>query len=221
MNDKPLAERLAELRQWLARERPQIAQAYDRMVEHLARSGAGAGALRAGDAMPAFGLTAADGRFITSAELLSTGPLVLSFYRGAWCSYCQTELTALRDAHDAIVAQGGRVAVVSGEIGGRGVAVARQHGLPFDVLSDVDLGLALAFGLVISVPAEVREIYEHLGYDLAQINGNPSWFLPIPATYVVSRDGGIAAAFVEPDFRYRMDPAEILATLARLKAATA
>lgn len=221
MNDSSLAERLAELRFWLARERPQIAKAYDRMVEHLARSGAGAGALRAGDAMPAFGLTASDGRFVTSAELLAAGPLVLSFYRGAWCSYCQTELTALRDAHDAILALGGRVAVVSGEIGGRGMAAAREHGLPFDVLSDVDLGLALAFGLVVMVPAEVREIYENLGYDLARINGNPSWFLPIPATYVVARDGGIAAAFVEPDFRYRMDPAEILDTLARLKAAPA
>ncbi|CAH1670008.1 Peroxiredoxin [Hyphomicrobiales bacterium] len=217
MNDSSLAERLAALRRWLARERPQIAQAYDRMVEHLAQSGAGAGALRAGDLMPAFGLTAADGRFVTSGELLATGPLVLSFYRGAWCSYCQTELTALRDNHDAIRALGGRVAVVSGEMGGRGIAAAREHSLPFDVLSDVDLGLALAFGLVVLVPGEVREIYEHLGYDLARINGNPSWFLPIPATYVVARDGSIASAFVEPDFRFRMDPAEILATLARLR----
>lgn len=221
MSDNSLAERLAALREWLARERPQIAQADDRMVEHLMRSGAGAGALRVGDVIPAFGLTASDGRFVTSSELLASGPLVLSFYRGAWCSYCRTELTALRDAHDAIATMGGRVVVVSGEIGGRGAAAAREHGLPFDVLSDVDLGLALAFGLIVMVPGEVREIYEHLGYDLARINGNPSWFLPIPATYVVASDGRIAAAFVEPDFRYRMDPAEILATLAQLKAARA
>ena len=217
MTDRHFSDRLAAMRAKLAHSRPQISEAYDRMVERLRRNGAGANAPQPGDVLPAFGLTDAQGRFVTSAELLADGPLVLSFYRGSWCSYCETELTALRDSHEAIVARGGRVAVVSGEIGGRGAAATRDHGLPFDVLCDVDLGVALTFGLVFPVPVDVREIYEYLGYDLARINGNPSWFLPIPATFVIAPGGRIVSAFVEPDFRYRMDPAEILASLEALR----
>ncbi len=217
MTDRQLTDRLASLRSKLSQNRPQIAEAYDRMVERLRRSGAGAGAPKPGEPLPAFGLTDVHGRFRSSSDLLADGPLVLSFYRGSWCSYCETELTALRDTHQAIVDRGGRVAVVSGELGGRGAAATRDHGLPFDVLCDVDLGVALSYGLVFAVSAEVREIYQYLGYDLARINGNPSWFLPIPATFVVGADGMIAQAFVEPDFRYRMDPADILAALDALR----
>jgi peroxiredoxin len=217
MTDRLLSDRLAAMRARLAQNRPQISDAYDRMVERLRQSGAGAGAPAAGGNLPAFALTDTNDLLVTSADLTADGPLVLSFYRGSWCSYCDSELTALRDAHAAIVERGGRVAVVSGEVGGRGGAVKRDHGLPFDVLCDADLGVALAFGLVFRVAPEVREIYQHLGYDLARINGNPSWFLPIPATFVVARGGRIAAAFVDPDFRYRMDPVDILATLDRLR----
>lgn len=216
MNPPPLSQRLSDLRSRHARERQHVASAYDRMVETLVVRGVAAGALGVGDAIPPFALPNADGRFVHSANLLASGPLVLSFYRGSWCFYCGSELSALRDAHPGIVAAGGRVVAVAGEAGGRNAATKRDFGLPFDVLCDIDLGLSLSFGLVFPVDEEVRAIYREIGFDLARFNGNDSWFLPIPATYVVATDGRIAAAHVDPDFRNRMEPADIVATLLAL-----
>ena len=138
------------------------------------------------------------------------GPVALSFYRGAWCPFCRTELTALRDAHRDVIEAGGQIVSIAAEVGGRAMNAMQKHGLPFEDLCDVDLGVSLAFGLVFAITEEVREIYGRLGYDLEAFNGNDSWFLPVPATYVVAPDGVVAAAFIEPDFRYRMEPADIV-----------
>jgi peroxiredoxin len=213
MTDRPLSERLTMLRERHASERRHVAGAYDRMVESLLARDVVAGALKVGDMIPDFALPASDGRYVRSVELLAQGPLVLSFYRGSWCFYCESELTALRDAHPAILAAGGRVVAIAGEAGGRSAATRRDFALPFEVLSDLDLGLSLAFGLVFPVGEEVRSIYREIGFDLARFNGNESWFLPIPATYVVAGDGRIVAAHVDPDFRRRMEPADIVAAL--------
>lgn len=217
MSDRPLSDRLTFLRERHARDRQHVARAYDRMVETLIESDVVAGALGVGDTIPDFALPGSEGRFIHSADLLASGPLVISFYRGSWCFYCQSELTALRDAHPAIVAAGGQIVAIAGEAGGRSAATKRDFALPFEVLSDLDLGLSLGFGLVFPVGEEVRAIYREIGFDLARFNGNDSWFLPIPASYVVASDGRIVAAHVDPDFRRRMEPADIVAALAALR----
>lgn len=218
MIPRPLSRRLAELSNQHARDRRHVADAYERMIATLVARGVADRALAAGDVAPPFALPSAEGRFIHSADLLAAGPLVLSFYRGSWCFYCESELTALRDAHAEIVAAGGRVVAVAGEAGGRGAATRRDFGLPFEVLCDIDLGLSLSFGLVFHVESEVRAIYEEVGFDLARFNGNDSWFLPIPATYVIATNGRIAAAHVDPDFRRRMEPADIVTALRALPA---
>lgn len=217
MIDRPLSERLTFLRERHARDRRHVASAYDRMVETLIARDVTAGALGVGDTIPEFALPVSDGRFVHSADLLAQGPLVISFYRGSWCFYCESELTALRDAHPDILAAGGRVVAVAGEASGRSAATKRDFALPFEVLCDLDLGLSLSFGLVFPVSAEVRAIYQEIGFDLARFNGNDSWFLPIPATYVVASDGRIAAAHVDPDFRRRMEPVDIIAALIALR----
>ncbi|WP_165923777.1 peroxiredoxin-like family protein [Bosea sp. BK604] len=217
MTDRPLSNRLTFLRERHARDRHHVARAYDRMVQTLIERDVTAGALGVGDMMPDFALPGSDGRLVHSADLLASGPLVVSFYRGSWCFYCESELTALRDAHPAIVAAGGRIVAIAGEAGGRSAATKRDFALPFEVLSDLDLGLSLSFGLVFPVSEEVRAIYQEIGFDLARFNGNDSWFLPIPATYVIASDGRIIAAHVDPDFRKRMEPADIVATLASLR----
>ena len=176
----------------------------------LAQRGAAANAIKVGDVIPEFMLPSANGRFVRSADLLAKGPVALSFYRGAWCPFCRTELTALRDAHRDVIEAGGQIVSIAAEVGGRAMNAMQKHGLPFEVLCDVDLGVSLAFGLVFAITEEVREIYGRLGYDLEAFNGNDSWFLPVPATYVVAPDGVVAAAFIEPDFRYRMEPADIV-----------
>lgn len=217
MNERPLSDRLTFLRERHARDRHHVASAYDRMVEALIARDVIAGALGVGDMVPDFALPGSDGRFVRSADLLANGPLVISFYRGSWCFYCESELTALRDAHAAIVAAGGQIVAIAGEAGGRSAATKRDFALPFEVLSDLDLGLSLSFGLVFPVSQEVRAIYQEIGFDLARFNGNDSWFLPIPASYVVAGDGRIVAAHVDPDFRKRMEPADIIAALASLR----
>ncbi|POR50808.1 peroxiredoxin-like family protein [Bosea psychrotolerans] len=217
MNARPLSQRLSEISGRHARERQHVASAYERMIAGLVARGVAAGAVSVGDIIPPFALPNAEGRFVHSADLLSSGPLVISFYRGSWCFYCESELTALRDAQADIVAAGGRLVAVSAEAGGRTAATKRDFKLPFDVLCDIDLGLSLSFGLVFPVDDEVRRIYGEIGFDLARFNGNDSWFLPIPATYVVGTDGRVVAAHVDPDFRRRMEPADIVATLLTLK----
>jgi peroxiredoxin len=217
MTDRPLSDRLTFLRERHARDRRHVASAYDRMVETLVARGVTAGALGVGDTIPDFALPTSDGRFVHSADLLAQGPLVISFYRGSWCFYCESELTALRDAYPALLAAGGQVVAIAGEAGGRSAATKRDFALPFEVLCDLDLGLSLSFGLVFPVGEEVRAIYREIGFDLARFNGNDSWFLPIPATYVVASDGRIVAAHVDPDFRRRMEPADIVAALLALR----
>ena len=116
MTDRPLSERLTQLRERHARDRRHVAGAYDRMIETLIERDVVAGALKVGDMIPDFALPASDGRFVRSADLLAQGPLVISFYRGSWCFYCESELTALRDAYPAILAAGGRVIAVAGDV---------------------------------------------------------------------------------------------------------
>lgn len=213
MIQRPLSDRLSYLQSRHASERRHVAGAYDRMVETLATRGVAAGAIGVGDLIRPFALPNASGRIVSSTDLLASGPIVLSFYRGSWCFFCESELTALRDAHADITAAGGQIVAIAGEAGGRTATTKRDFGLPFEVLCDLDLGVSLDFGLVFAVDEEVRTIYGEIGLDLARINANDSWFLPIPATYVVRQDGRVTAAHVDPDFRKRMEPADIVTAL--------
>jgi peroxiredoxin len=191
---------------------------YDALVESLKAAGVGEGALKVGDACPDFALASAEGRIITLAELLAKGPVVLSFYRGKWCPYCVTELEALREASSDIAATGATLVAVTAEDCGGALASKRKQQLEFEILCDMENGLALEFGLVFRVPPDFRDNYRGAGIDFPLIYGNDSWFLPVPATYVIGRDGIIAHAYVNPDFRERLDPGDILAALKKLPA---
>jgi len=209
---RSLAENLARLRDsnplWKAR--------YDTLVQGLREAGVGEGALKTGDAAPDFALTTAEGRIETLADLLAKGPLVLSFYRGKWCPYCVTELEALREASSDIAAFGANLVAVTAEDCGGALAAKRKHSLEFEILCDFENGLGLAFGLVYRVPDAIRGFYQEANLNFPLIYGNDSWFLPIPATYVIGQDGVIRHAYVNPDFRERLDPAIILDVLKSL-----
>jgi peroxiredoxin len=209
---KSLAESLAKVRDssplWKAR--------YDTLVQNLRDAGVGEGALKAGDAAPDFALTNAEGHVVALADLLAAGPVVLSFYRGKWCPYCVTELEALRGASGDIAALGARLVAVTAEDCGGALAAKRQHSLEFEILCDFENGLGLTFGLVFRVPDSIRGYYEGADLNFPLIYGNDSWFLPVPATYVIGRDGVIRHAYINPDFRERLDPAIILDVLKSL-----
>lgn len=185
----------------------------DQVVARLIESEAASRALTAGDKCPDFALMTAEGEFVRAEELIKRAPLVLSFYRGVWCPFCSAELEALHTAEPEIKAAGGTLIAISPEAGGLPLKVKRERGFGFEILCDLDNGLALAFGLVHAISNELREVFSNDGTLFPLIYGNDSWFLPMPATYIVGRDGTILHAYVNPEFRERLDPEQIVTLL--------
>jgi peroxiredoxin len=214
MDEKKLAERLAEIR---AKSSARSKNLYDALVKKLIDSGAMEGALKEGATFPDFQLASADGHFVRRADVLAQGPAVVSFYRGAWCPYCSAELNALAEITQQVKAAGARLVAITPEAGGTALRTKIDRGFDFDILCDLDNVLAAECGLVFPVPDDVRKAYVENKLDLAVINGNDGWILPTPATYVVRKDGVIAKAYINPDFRFRLEPAEILGALAALR----
>lgn len=214
-----LEERLAEARR-RAREKlpPEMCDALDRMVAHLDRTALTAGSIKAGERIPDFELPDSDGRLVFSQALRQRGPLVVSFFRGDFCPYCTLELQALEEALPEIEQLGATLVAITPDTGAALASDKRRQRLHYRVLSDADSGLALLFGLVFRLPEAVRDSYLRLGLDLRARHGNDAWFLPIPATYVVDRNGIVRHAELDPDFTRRMEPAAIIDLLRRLAA---
>ena len=210
-----LTEVLASLRD---KASPKWRSLYDALVQHLVDEGAANDALKVGDKIPDFMLASAEGHFVRSADLLAKGPVVLSFYRGRWCPYCSAELDALNAVASRVRDSGATLVAITAEAGGEAIRTKFERKFDFEILCDLDNGLALECGLVFKVTPEVQAAYLERNLDLAKIYGNTSWFLPIPATYVVDAGGIIREAYVNPDFRYRLDPAAIMTAIERLKA---
>jgi peroxiredoxin len=185
-------------------------QLYDALVGRLMESATADGALKTGDAFPEFVLPDVDGHFALSSELLRRGPLVVNFYRGRWCPYCSATVEAMSAAAPAIGAAGATVIGISPELGNLSFSAHHDRDLNFRMLCDLDNGLALQCGLLFRLTDDIIQEYLKDDLDLTKVYGNDSWFLPIPASYIIEPDGAIRHAFVNPDFRYRMDPEEIL-----------
>jgi len=218
VSEMSLSEKLDQRWRRTQEDNPELARAYEALIEKLVASRVTAGSLKAGDSMPDFELPSADGRFIASCDLLARGPLVLSFFRGGWCPYCTLELRALQAALPEIETRGASLAAVTADTGAALAAAKRENALGYDVLSDADHGLGLTFGVVFRVPDAIRDLYQRLGIDLDRRHGNKhgAWLLPIPATYIIDRRGVIRHAALDPDFRRRMEPAEIIRRLGEL-----
>ncbi|WP_407156616.1 peroxiredoxin-like family protein [Bradyrhizobium sp. STM 3557] len=188
-------------------------ESYNHLVSWLRDTEVASRALKVGDDAPDFLLPDADGRLHSSEELRRNGPLVLSFFRGGWCPFCSAELCALQAAKDEFESVGATLAVLTPETRDFPRQLKRGLGLDLKVLSDVDYGVAMSYGVLFRVPDETKAHYSKLGYDFGARHGSPIWMLPIPATYVVDAKGRIRSAFVEPDFTVRKEPAQILASL--------
>jgi peroxiredoxin len=189
-----------------------------RATAELIASGQAERAKKAGEAAPRFTLSDQDGEPVSSAALLAKGPLVVTFYRGVWCPYCNMELAAIEAALPEIVARGAGVVAISPQTPPNSRKSARQNGLTFPILSDIGGEVANAFGLRFKLPDDLIELYRRFKNDLPIINADPSWTLPMPARYVIDTDGVIAYAEVNPDYTRRPDPAELLPVLDKLRA---
>jgi peroxiredoxin len=209
-----LSEKMAALRRSLSAPARGL---YDELVKRLTEAATADGALKEGGVFPEFALPDEDGRFVLSSDLLKSGPLVINFYRGRWCGFCAATAEAMSAATPAINAAGATVIGISPEAGHLSFSAHREPRLNFRMLCDLDNGLALQCGLLFRLTENVIRKYLGDSLDLTQVYGNGSWFLPIPATYIVRPGGSIAGAYVNPDFRYRMDPADILRAVENLK----
>jgi peroxiredoxin len=203
---KPSQERLAAMK---------------RATDELIASGQAQRAKKAGDTAPDFTLLDPDGKPVASRELLARGPLVISFYRGVWCPYCNLELKALQEALPEITARGASLVAISPQTAPNSRKSQRDNKLDFPILSDVRSEVADAFGIRFALPDYLIEVYAGFGNDLAVVNNDPAWVLPMPARYVVGADGIIAYSEVNPDYTQRPDPSELLPVLDRLIASKA
>ncbi|MDJ0714305.1 MAG: peroxiredoxin-like family protein [Prochloraceae cyanobacterium] len=189
----------------------------DKATEDLVKSGIADRSLKVGDRVSEFTLTNAIGKEITLRSLLAEGPVVISFYRGQWCPYCNLELRALQKALPEIIANGASLVAISPQTPDNSLSTAEKNELTFEVLRDVGNKVAREFGLVFTLPEELRPIYEGFGVDLLAHNGDKTFELPLPATYVVAADGKVISAFVDPDYTKRLEPEEIVAALGEIQ----
>jgi len=207
---------LAALRR--SRETAEIRAAYDEFLERLDAGQVAAEACKPGDRMPGFLLPNTEGRLVESGELLAAGPLVVTFFRGGWCPYCSATLEALEKVLPELSRTGGTLVAMTPETGGLALSMKRDRGLHYEVLVDMDLAIAMAFGIVFRTPPLYAALLRRRGIDLSERSGNPAWLLPVPATFLVGQDGIVLRSWVNVDFTHRAEPAEILDALNSLQA---
>jgi peroxiredoxin len=210
--DASLGEQLQAFADSTRQRRPEFAAAVDRLIDRLRQNGAGEAAPQPGDPMPPFHLADEAGHLVTLEQLLAAGPVAVTFHRGHWCPYCRININALAQAHKDIAAEGGQIVAIMPERQKYAMELKSNANVPFPILTDMDNGYALSLNLAIWVGAEMQKMMAARD-DISAFQGNSSWMLPIPATFVVGRDGAIRARFVDPDYRKRMAIEDLLAAL--------
>jgi peroxiredoxin len=209
LNDQ-LDSLTAKLRAMVPAERLLVV---DRFAEELVKSGLDGRALNAGDHAPSFELPDGDGMLWRSEDILRSGPLVIVFYRGRWCAYCNAQLSALQQIHSQIAEAGASMVAISPQTQKHSYMTRDMHKLRFPVLSDQGNQVARKFGLVYRLSPEMQAMYESIMTKLPGYNGDQSWELPLAATYVVQSDGKISWARIDADWRKRPEPEDILSVL--------
>ncbi|AXT50009.1 AhpC/TSA family protein [Aquimarina sp. BL5] len=166
-------------------------------------------ALKTGDKIPEILLPNAAGVNISIQELLVNKKVVLSFYRGGWCPYCNLELKALQQYQNEFEELGATLVAISPETPDNSLTTSEKNNLSFQVLSDIDNKIAEEFNLAFTLPKDLIEVYKGFGIDLIKSNGNEDHQLPISATYIINQDGTIIYDFIKEDYKERADPKEI------------
>jgi peroxiredoxin len=185
----------------------------ERSVEELFATGIEEKILPVGALAPKFALQDVTGHIVRSQDMLALGPLIIKFFRGRWCPYCVTELEAWRDLYPQLRERGALLVAIGPQTARQSDFMVDQHRLPFAVLSDPGCEVAKQFGLAYSVPEYLREYYLSILINIPFVNGESSWRLPLPATFVIGRDGRILFSEAHADFRVRPDPEDALIAL--------
>ena len=173
-------------------------------------------AFNVGDTLPKFSLKDSIGQTVTSKQLLKQGSIVLVFYRGSWCPFCNTYLRKLQTRVTDIKAAGGTLVAVSVETPDASMAIAKKNELNYTVLSDPNLDLARKLSIVYQLPPATDEKYRSMGLDVAKHNAIPLPELPLAVTYVINKKGKITYAFIETDYKKRAEPDAIITELKKI-----
>jgi peroxiredoxin len=184
-----------------------------RATAELKASGRAERAMKVGDRAPAFRLKDSESNVVSSSELLETGPLIVTFYRGVWCPYGNIELPALQAALPGYKKLGANIVAISPQTQPNSRRAVRENGLTFPILSDAGGEVCAAFGLKFRMPVYLVRFYKKAKIDLARFNDDPEWTLPMPARYVIGQSGIILYAEVNADYTYRPEPEELLPAL--------
>ena len=194
------------------------AELYSAKVEELRRQFPLKDTLAVGDEAPDFTLPDTRRRQVSLTSALSAGPAIVTFYRGGWCPYCNIQLRAYQRALPEIAALGGQILAISPQLPDGSLSVSEKNALEFDVLSDRGNLVGRSFGLVYALPEELRAVLRLNGKALPGYHRDESWELPVPATFVIGQDRRVALAYVDVDYRRRLPPEDIVATLRSLPA---
>ncbi|WP_036261796.1 peroxiredoxin-like family protein [Methylocapsa aurea] len=219
----PLQDKLDALKAKFETEMapPEVVTVMHRVIDELIASGQAERALKAGDRAPAFTLPDPDGKHVSTQDLLAKGPLVMTFYRGAWCPFCNLDLQALEEARPEIEARDASLVAVSQQTAANSRKSQRSNKLNFPIVGGNGGELAARLGIRWRLPEDLQAIHKQLGADLVAFNGEDSWTLPMPARYVIGQDGVIAYAEINPDYTRRPDPSDVFPILDRLKRSNA
>jgi peroxiredoxin len=197
--------------------KPEFMKAIDDVIADARKFEQGGNAIAVGEEVPDFTLPNAKGEGVLLSQLLGSGPVIITFYRGSWCPYCNLQLRAMQSRLDEIHALGAELVAISPEIPDESLTKTEIDGMSFPVLSDQDAKVAEKFGVAWEVPDVILEhMRKDRNLDLADINNGNGSTLPIPATFIIDRDGVVQWRFVEVDYRVRAEPDDIIEVLSRL-----
>jgi peroxiredoxin len=204
----PLADRLDAVARRVRELSDEFADAVDQFVGHLESVAAGSRAPQVGEPMPPFVLPDQDGHLVAMETMLAEAPLAIAFHRGHWCPYCRLNAVGLAEIQDDIAPT--RIVAISAETGNFTRQIKAESAARFPFLTDVGNGYALSLNLAVWVPDFMSSLIEGAGWDIPRYHSSTGWLLPIPSIFIVGQDGRVKARHVDPDYRRRMEPADII-----------
>jgi peroxiredoxin len=207
-SDLSLKERLGAVAEAARTHKPWYAEAIDEFVARLHQVRVGAEAPQVGETMPPFALPDHEGRLVGLDEILERGPAVIAFHRGHWCPFCRLSMMALAEIDEQL--KPAQIVAISTETQRYTRMLRDQTGAMFPVLTDMDAGYAMSLGIAVVLDDKLAHMIAEAGWDVPLYQGGKEWLLPIPAVFVVSPDGTIAARHIDPDYRQRMEIDELL-----------
>jgi peroxiredoxin len=217
MHNISLKEEIQKLKDIAKEETPdEIKQIFRRAINELQETGKVKG-IKAGGKAPNFILKDTSGNDIELYEKLKNGPVVLTFYRGVWCPYCNLQLRAYEDIFPQIQAEGAELIAISPQKQELSISVAEKNNLTFKLLTDIEGGVAGKYNILFEVPTYLQEVYEQMGINLSEYNMGEKWSLPLAATFIIDKNALIRYSFVNVDYTERMEPIDILSILSIIK----